>query len=361
MISWPSDKPQERGQAREIQSLSPEARLKRARALVERSQFLKDTPEPEPENRSLRDRLMEIGGPQTYTFQVVRRTIVGTYQDGFIHAGNLAYLAMLAIFPFFILAGALFQLIGELEERRMMIDTVLRAMPPTVEAFIAPVAESVIDARSGWLLWLGVGVALWTVSSLIETIRDILRRAYGTNARQAFWLYRLRSTGIIMGAVVLLLASLFAQVAIGTMMQLLDERLPQVTQAINSLQISRIVPALGLFGSIYLLFLTLTPEKYRDRRYPKWPGAALATLWWIGVTIALPPILSGFFAYDLTYGGLAGMIIALFFFWLVGLGLVIGAEFNAALAEPDMERDSNSKLGAPMPENDGHKEEKDRA
>ena len=38
-------------------------------------------------------------------------------------------------------------------------------------------------------------------------------------------------------------------------------------------------------------------------------------------------------AYSLTYGALAGVMIALFFFWLVGLGVVIGAELNAALAE----------------------------
>ena len=39
----------------------------------------------------------------------------------------------------------------------------------------------------GWLLWAGGLVGLWTVGSLVETIRDVLRRAYGTPATQAFW------------------------------------------------------------------------------------------------------------------------------------------------------------------------------
>ena len=30
-------------------------------------------------------------GPGTRIYEVVRRTLVGTWQDGFIHAGNLAY------------------------------------------------------------------------------------------------------------------------------------------------------------------------------------------------------------------------------------------------------------------------------
>ena len=38
-------------------------------------------------------------------------------------------------------------------------------------------------------------------------------------------------------------------------------------------------------------------------------------------------------SYDATYGSLAGVMVVLFFFYLIGLGVVIGAELNAALAE----------------------------
>ncbi|NNC53556.1 MAG: YihY/virulence factor BrkB family protein [Erythrobacter sp.] len=264
---------------------------------------------------------------------MAKRTLVGTYNDGFIHAGNLAYLAMLAIFPFFILGAAIFSAIGEESERAATINAVLYALPPVVGNVIEPVARDVIQARSGWLLWAGALVALWTVGSLIETIRDILRRAYGTEATQAFWKYRLFSTGVILGAVLLLMLSLMAQFVIGTAQEVIEAYFPQLVDRIIDLQLSRIVPALGLFGSLYLIFYTLTPSKYRRRRYPKWPGVLLTTLWWIAVTTIMPAVLSNFFTYNLTYGGLAGVMIALFFFWLVGLGVVIGAELNAALAE----------------------------
>ena len=49
--------------------------------------------------------------------------------------------------------------------------------------------------------------------------------------------------------------------------------------------------------------------------------------------MAMPPLLASLFHYDLTYGSLAGVIVALIFFWLIGFGLVIGAHLNAALAE----------------------------
>lgn len=277
-------------------------------------------------------------GPRAY--EILRRVALGTYNDGFIHAGNLAYMAVLAIFPFFITGAAIFSLIGEDSERQASINAIIYALPPVVAEVIEPVARSVVDQRSGWLLWAGGLFGLWTVGSLVETIRDVLRRAYGTHHTQAFWKYRLFSTGIIVAAVLLLMLSLIAQVLIGAAEEFIDAFLPQFNDLLALFAWSRIVPAVGLFGSIFLLFYSLTPAAYRHRRYPKWPGALLVTLWWVAVTIALPPLLRTVFTYDMTYGSLAGIMIALFFFWLVGLGMVAGAELNAAMAEtPEEEQD----------------------
>jgi membrane protein len=138
----------------------------------------------------------------------------------------------------------------------------------------------------------------------------------------------------------MLMISLLAQVVIGTAQEMIDAYFPALGSAIGELRLSRIVPAFGLFGSLYLLFYTLTPKTYRSRRYPKWPGALVTTVWWVAVTVAMPPVIRRFFSYDLTYGSLAGMMIALFFFWLVGLGMVVGAELNAALAETPEEAEN---------------------
>ncbi|MGB3472039.1 MAG: YihY/virulence factor BrkB family protein [Erythrobacter sp.] len=328
---WPAGWPEGVLEGREVRSLSPEARRRSRQSLFADS----GAEEDDQSDRNVLARCKEALGPGTRVFEVVRRTLVGTYRDGFIHAGNLAYLTMLSIFPFFILAGALFQLFGEDEESRMAITTVLFAMPPTVRGVIAPVAEDVINARSGWLLWFGATAGLWSVSSLIETIRDVLRRAYGTRAVLAFWRYRLASAGLIISAVLLLLLSLFLQVVIGTVQQFIDALVPELSAQIGTLGLSRIVPALGLFGSLYMLFWALAPVQYRSRKFPKWPGALFTASWWLAVTTAMPPVLRSFVSYNLTYGSLAGIMIALLFFWLVGLGVVIGAELNAALAEPE--------------------------
>jgi membrane protein len=307
----------------EIPDLSPEARRKEALRW----------------RAGLQERAMHRLGPGSRFFEVVKRVATGAYNDGFIHAGNLAYMAILSLFPFFITVTAIFTLIGEQSQRMASINAFLLAVPPIVANAIEPVAHDVVNARSGWLLWVGGLVSLWTVGSLVETIRDILRRAYGTRHEHGFWHYRLGSTGVTIAAVVLLLISLALQVAIGTAQEVIDAFLPQFVDLVDSLALSRFIPGAGLYLSLYLLFLSLTPGAYRKRCYPKWPGALLVTVWWMLVTLALPTVLRRFFSYDLTYGSLAGVMIALFFFWLVGLGMVIGAELNAALAETPEERD----------------------
>ena len=268
------------------------------------------------------------------------RVWTGAWNDGFIHAGNLAYMAIVALFPFFIVVAAMFSALGEGGQQGASVRAFLSAVPPVVADVLAPVASDVMSARSGWLLWAGGVVGLWTVTSLIETVRDVLRRAYGTPATKAFWRYRLLSTGIVAIAVVLLLISLFLQVAITAAQEVIAAWFPRLDSWVVTLTTSRLVPAAVLYASIYAMFLSLTPAAYRRSTYPKWPGALLVTVWWVTVTVALPPVLRLFFSYNLTYGSLAGVMITLFFFWLVGLGMVVGAELNAALAETPEERDA---------------------
>jgi len=296
-----------------------------------------------------------LGGSRaaSQAFNVVRRVATGAWDDGFIHAGNLAYLAILSLFPFLISMAAIFSVIGEQGRLDDTIDALLTALPPRVANLISPVAHDVVTARQGWLLWAGALIGLWTAGSLIETIRDILHRAYRTPRTIAFWRYRLVSTGIIFGSVLLLLIALSGQVVIAAAQEIVFALFPGLAGARTAFIMSRAVSAFMLFTSIYLLFVTLTPADYQRRRFVKWPGALAVTLWWTLVTLLLPRVLRTFFTYDLTYGSLAGVMIALFFFWLVGLGMVVGAELNAALAELQEGRDKRAFIGNDLPADRG--------
>src|SRR5579871_971386 len=140
------------------------------------------------------------------------RVIVGVYSDGFIHAGNLAYLTLMSLFPFFIVSAALARLAGRSGDGMRLVHSFLNTLPPSVGQLLYTPISDVLAARTGSLLWLGALVGLWTVGSFVETIRDILRRAYGVTSYRSFWRYRMGSAAIIIASVVLAMLAFSIQV-----------------------------------------------------------------------------------------------------------------------------------------------------
>ena len=304
---------------------------------------MKDVSPTSPEERARSEarggfvRHLDRIGPGTRIYEVGKRVLIGVYSDGFIHAGNLAYLALLTLFPFFIILSAVAQFFGHGPDTVHAVHGFMRTLPPTVgDLLVKPIAD-VLAARTGTLLWFGALVGLWSVVSFIETIRDILRRAYGTLYSRSFWAYRISSILVVIGSTILALTAFSAQVFLTAIKEFIYRILPFAKDMAAWIGLSQLIPLVMLAAALYALFYSLTPSKYRYSGCPKWPGALFTALWWMAVTIALPPALGLLGGYDLTYGSLAGVIITLIFFWLVGLGLVFGAHLNAALAEPPTE------------------------
>ncbi len=284
--------------------------------------------------RARLDRELARVKPGSYAFEVVKRAALGTYTDGFIHAGNLAYLALMTLFPFFIVAAAVLSLVGQSDETVRTVASILATLPDETRDLLAEPIASVLAGRTGTLLWLGGLVGLWTVGSFIDTIRDIFRRAYGTKSTTSFVQGRLRTTGAIILSVLIVLLSFLAQGMLTAVEQFLYRLVPWARDLSGWIGLSRIIPAAVMFGALYMLFYSVTPSKYRYTSSRKWPGALFVAVWWVSMTSGLPWALSLLGGYGATYGSLAGVVVMLLFFYLIGLGFVFGAHLNAALAEP---------------------------
>src|SRR3954471_5420433 len=226
---------------RDLSPQSPEARRKRLAGM--RAAFGTDVEE------KLKPRLTP--------WEVVKRVAIGVYNDGFIHAGNLAYLSIVALFPFFITAAAVAHLFGQGQDAMLTVANVLRRLPPDVAATLRePIAE-VLTVRTGSLLWLGGIVGLWTATSFIETIRDILRRAYGVKYCSPFWEYRLGSILLILGAVLLLMIAFALSAAMTIAHHFVMEWFPLAQNVGHELGLYRFVPGVTLFCTFYSLFYAL--------------------------------------------------------------------------------------------------------
>src|SRR3954467_15013865 len=111
---------------RDISPQSPEARRKRLASM--RAAF----------GTEVEEKLK----PRLTAWEVVKRVAIGVYNDGFIHAGNLAYLSILALFPFFILAAAIAHLLGQGQAAQLTVANILQRLPHNVaETLREPVQE----------------------------------------------------------------------------------------------------------------------------------------------------------------------------------------------------------------------------
>src|SRR3569833_433747 len=121
---------------RDISPESPEARRKRLASM--RAAF----------GTEVEEKLK----PRLTAWEVVKRVAVGVYNDGFIHAGNLAYLSIVALFPFFIVAAAVAHLFGQSQDALLTVTNVLRRLPPDVAATLREPVVVVLLVCSGSLL-----------------------------------------------------------------------------------------------------------------------------------------------------------------------------------------------------------------
>ena len=287
-----------------------------------------------PEARAERHDAPDGEASGNRALKVLKRAATGVYTVGFMHAGNLAYLALMTVFPFFIVVAAVLSVLGENDRIQMAVTSFLLVLPPDVSDLLRTPIHDVLTTRTGSLLWLGALVGLWTVGSFVETIREIFRQAYGTKSTQPIWRARLGlSLGIVV-SVILVLISFLVQGLLTAAEQFVYHLIPWARDIAGWIGISRAIPGAVMFGALFMLFWFVTPTKYRYSGCRKWPGALFTATWWIGMTAGLPLVLAQFGGYSLTYGGLAGVVVTLLFFYLIGLGLVFGAHLNAALAEP---------------------------
>ncbi|NNM77153.1 YihY/virulence factor BrkB family protein [Sphingomonas sp. ID1715] len=273
-------------------------------------------------------------GPGSRVRVVLGRAFEGLWNDGFIHAGNLAYLTLLTLFPFFIVVAAIAQALGRDAATLDALRQFLAQVPRDVADVLEKPISDVLTARSGNLLWLGALGGLWSTGGFIATLKDILYRAYGVRSASTFWMARLRYTAITVGSVLLVLVSFLLQAVLAGLEQFVLRLFPVADSSLTLLlSASRLIPGLFIFGAFYLLFYVMTPKRYRGRGCRKWPGPLFVAVWWLLVTSLLPWALTLIGGYDLTYGSLAGVMIALVYFFTLGLGVVFGAHLNAALAE----------------------------
>lgn len=264
--------------------------------------------------------------------RVTRQTVKGFFDDnGGILAGNLAYMSLLTLFPFFIFCVSLAGFFGRTAEGLEAVQTLLSSIPPQVADVLAgPITQVLEGSAKRGLLTFGAIVTIWTAANFIETVRVIVLVAFDQTSERSLWFQRLQSTLLVIASALILFSSMIVQFILNTTQKVIETWLPWFTGIIDLMKIigTGVAPAILVIG-LYGIFRALTPKEALPVRH--WPGALLTAAVWMAASQLLPIVLSMMGSYSLTYGSLAGIIITLLFFYVLGIGLVLGAQLNAAI------------------------------
>ena len=116
----------------------------------------------------------------------------------------------------------------------------------------------------------GAIVGLWTAASFIETIRDILRRAYGVKYSASFWQYRLASMAVILASVVLLMIAFGVTVVLSSVHHFVVDEAAVLRRArAATLGFYRLVPARDLVRDLLVHLPGADPGALPDDRVPQ--------------------------------------------------------------------------------------------
>ncbi len=200
-----------------------------------------------------------------------------------------------------------------------------------VEQIIEPTVTDILRHGRGEILTVGFLISLWAGSSAMSSFVDAITVAHDQyGVRNEVW-QRIFALLLYMAALVLLVVGL-------PILALGPDLLPRIFPVPWRNEIAFWVdtfyyPALGV---IIVLALTTLYKLALPRKLP-WhrglPGAVLAMIVFLLSSIGLRLYISWITTTGYTYGALATPIAFLLFVFFIGLAIVIGAYFNAAIQE----------------------------
>jgi len=250
--------------------------------------------------------------------------------DGWSMASHVALSALMALFPFIIFVAALAGFLGAAPLAGRVADILFEVWPEEVAGPISREVHRVVTGASPGLLTIAAVVAIYLASNGVEAVRTALNRAYRCAERRSFLFRRLQSLFfVIIGAVASLVLA-FLGVLGPIIFAWLAELFPALHAFERSFAFLRvIVTSLSLIIVLVLGHLVLPQERPPARRL--WPGIVLTLVLWLVSAQIFAIYLARFANYTATYAGLASLVTAIFFLYMLALIMIFGAEFNAAL------------------------------
>jgi membrane protein len=269
--------------------------------------------------------------------------------DGLTHAASIAYYALLSLFPFLLLVlSVLGSVTADEGDRDAVVRFVFRYFPRQFDFMTGQ-----LDSFRQQTLSLGVGGLLaltWASLGVFGAVSSAIDHAWGVERRRSFWMHRLLSFLMMVGAgaifiIALVLASV-ARVAETNWFWSVVERSSWLVW------LSAVTADYGatvlLIGCVALLFYYIPNTEMRFRHV--WPGAILTGLLWRGALSGFSWYARDLAAWNAVHGSIAAVVVFLFWIYISAVILLYGVEMTAAYARLQAAAIKHPELvGEPIP------------
>ena len=250
--------------------------------------------------------------------------------DAFGLAGNVAFRALLAIFPFLIFTSSMTAFIGDRSMADDLIAFLIAIVPPALVEPIVSEVEKVMTVQRGGVLSIGILLTIWFAVGGVDGVRVGLNRAYGIHeTRSSVVLYLLQTATVILASLVLVLVG-YLLVLAPRAGSWLNNVIPDFDPASVTVGLIRYPAAAIILVAALFAAHVLLPAR-RTRFSSIWPGVLVTVAAWAVLAATFSFYLRSFADYASYYAGLAGIIAALYFMYLAALVLIFGGELNRAI------------------------------
>ena len=252
-------------------------------------------------------------------------------------AAQVAYFAILALFPFAMFVLTLMGFIPLRGLEHEVTDALYQVAPPGVGTLVESTLREILEKQRGWLLVSTLLFGLWTAAGGVASLTTALNRAYGVAETRPFWRVRVRALAVTLVGVV---AAIVATTAMLVGPELLREawRFFGFSNGFDRLWASLRWPVALLAMTSMVAFMYYVLPNVRQRRRDILPGSIVAVIGWIAASLGFRLYVAHFAKYARTYGALGTVVVLLLWLYIWGLMAIVGGQVNAILDRHRIER-----------------------
>ncbi len=243
---------------------------------------------------------------------------------------QLAYYFLLALFPMLLFLTALIGLFPINTSTSTLLQYAEEFLPADAIGILQRYLDNVVQGSGKDILSLGILGALWVSSSGMTAIIDALNVAYDATETRPFWKVRLTGILLTIGLAGFVILSAVLVLFGGHLAEWASELLGfgmffELTWKVLQWPLAFMLMVLAI-GIIYYI----CPNVEQEWRWVT-PGAVVAVVLWLGVSLAFKVYVTNFGNYNAAYGSIGGVIVLMLWLYLSGTVILLGGEINAEI------------------------------